>query len=64
MSGVRPAKGYGHKYKVHQIIPPLIPPVKDALRSDKGHPSLKNIKVKVPDPSAVKGLKQAADPRR
>jgi len=52
-------EGYGRKYKVHQIIPPLIPPVRAALSSDKGHPSLRNIKVKVPDLSAVKGLDQA-----
>jgi len=56
-------EGYGRKYKVHQVIPPLIPPVRQALRSDKGHPSLKHIKVKVPDYSAVKGLKLPEEQR-
>jgi hypothetical protein len=54
-------EGYGRKYQVHKIIPPLIPPVREALKSDKGHPSLKHVKVKIPDRSAVKGIQQAAE---
>lgn len=56
-------QGYGRKYKVHQIVPPLIPPVRAALSSNKGHPSLKNVKIKMLDYSAVKGLKEADKPR-
>jgi hypothetical protein len=52
-------EGYGRKYQVHKIIPPMIPPVRAALSSERGHPSLRHVKVKVPDYSAVKGLKQA-----
>ncbi|MGB2823764.1 MAG: DUF6288 domain-containing protein, partial [Phycisphaerae bacterium] len=27
-------EGYGRKYKVHEVVPPLIPPVREALSSD------------------------------
>jgi len=49
-------EGYGRKFKVHEVVPPLIPPVREALQSDKGHASLRNTKVQVPGPSAVKGM--------
>ncbi|MHC4503758.1 MAG: DUF6288 domain-containing protein [Planctomycetota bacterium] len=51
-------QGYGRKYQVHKVIPPLIPPVREALSSDKGHPSLKDVKVEMLDYSAVRGLEQ------
>jgi HEAT repeat protein len=49
-------RGYGRKYEVHKVIPPMIPPVREALSSGKGHPDLKSIKTELLDYSAVKGL--------
>jgi hypothetical protein len=49
-------RGYGRKYEVHKVIPPMIPSVREALSSGKGHPDLKSIKTELLDYSAVRGL--------
>ena len=56
-------EGYGRKYQVHKIIPPQIPPVRAALSSERGHPTLRTVKVNVPGPSAVKGIQLVDEPR-